>query len=209
MLATLAVKVALAALLEASAAGRYQVAGVVKRKADAKDVLSVPQVTVYYDQGGFLEAKSSVNGPYQHEATLRVDMLTAAVAEMDLSPIVNGGTNEQIAAALAAKTDAEAIVDTKADEIAGIIFDVIMRPENRNFGLDYNPGRWITGYTRGKPQTMGAIVVLAGYFTITVQVPEYTTQETGRPGTTISHRIDLTTDAGGDIEEGVVVDAPA
>jgi hypothetical protein len=206
--AAFAVKAALASLLAEAAAGRYRVAGVQKRKADAEDVLAVPQITVYYDQGSFPEGKSSINGPYQHEATLRVDILTAAAAEMDLSPVVNGGTREQIAAALAAKTDAEALVDAKADEIAGIVFDVIMRPQNRTLGLDYNPGRWITGYTRGKPQPTGSIVILAAYFTVTVQVPEYTAQERGTPGTIISHGIGLTTDTVEDAEEGVVVDVP-
>jgi hypothetical protein len=208
MIAAFAVKAALLDLLEKSAAGRYQVAGVQKRKLDAEDVRTLPLVTVYYERGNFPEHKSSINGPYQHEAAFRVDIVTAAVAEMDLTPIISGGPPEQIAAALAAKTDAEAIADAKAEETAGILFDIIMRPENRDFGLDYNPGRWITGYTKGNPQTSGAIVILAGYFTITCQVPEYTTQETGRPGTTVSHRLDLSPDTGGDAKEGVTVDAP-
>jgi hypothetical protein len=184
------------------------VAGVQKRKLDAKDVLALPSVAIYYESGSFPKSLSGINGPYQHEASVRVDILTAAVAEMDLTPITSGGTPEQIAAALAAKTDAEAAVDAKAEEIAGILFDIIMRPENRDFGLDYNLDRWITGYTKGKPQTTGAIVMLAGYFTLTYRVPEYTTQETGRPGDTISHRLDLTPDAGGDIREGASVKAP-
>jgi hypothetical protein len=115
---------------------------------------------------------------------------------------------EEIAAALAAKTDAEAVVDAKSDETAAVLFDIIMRPQNRTLGLDYDPGRWITNYTKGKPQTTGDLVVLASYFTVTVQVPEETTEETGTPGTTVSHRIGLTPDTGGDTQEGVIVDAP-
>ena len=208
MLAAFAVKDALLGLLAKSAAGRYQAAGVRKRKLDAKDVLALPLVTVYYEQGNFPKSSSSINGPYQHEATIRVDIATAAEAEMDLTPITNGGPPEQIAAALAAKSDAEIIVDARADEVAGILFDIIMRPQNRDFGLGYNPGRWITGYTKGRPQAVGAIVILAGYFTLTFQAPEYTAQETGTPGDTISHRLDLTPDTGGDIKEGAAVKAP-
>jgi hypothetical protein len=183
MFAAFAVKAALLDLLEKSAAGRYQVAGVQKRRLDAKNVLAIPSVTVYYDSGSFPKSSSSINGPYQHEASLRVDVVTAAVAEMDLTPVTSGGAPEEIAAALAAKTNAEAAADAKMDETAGILFDVIMRPENRNLGLDYNPGRWITGYTKGRPQTTGAIVILAGYFTLAFQAPEYTTEEIGTPAT--------------------------
>jgi hypothetical protein len=208
MLAAFAVKAALADLLEASAAGRYRVARSVKRLADAEDVLALPLITVYYDRGNFPEGKSSIQGPYQHEADLRVDILTAAAAEMDLTLLTNGGTQEQITAALAAKTDAEVLAEAKADEIAGIVFDVIMRPENRKLGLGYDPARRITSYTRGKPHDTGAIVLLGAYFTVTVRVPEYTAQETGKPGTVISHRIDFTDDAGGETGEGVVVDVP-
>jgi hypothetical protein len=208
MKAAFAVKAALAALLEQAAAGRYRVEGVQKRKLDSKDIMDLPLVTVYYDQGSFPKDQSSINGPYQHEATLRVDIVTSAASEMDLAPLSGSGTPEQIAAALAAKTDAEALADAKSDEIAAIVFDVIMRPQNRTLGLPYNPGRWITSYDKGKPQTTGDLVVLASYFALTIEVPEETTEETGTPGTTISHRIGLAPDAGGDIQEGAIVDAP-
>jgi hypothetical protein len=184
------------------------VEGVQKRRLDSKNILDMPSVTVYYDQGSFPEGKSSVNGPYQNESTIRVDIVAAGAAEMDLGPITQGGTPEEIAAALAAKTDAEALADAKSDEIAAIVFDIIMRPQNRTLGLDYNPGRWITAYKKGNPQTTGDLVVLASYFTVTVQVPEETTEEAGTPGTTVSHRIDLTPDNAGDTQEGVAVAAP-
>jgi hypothetical protein len=207
--AAFAVKAALASLLEASAAGRYQVAGIPKRKLDAEKLLSMPLVTVYYEQGSFPKGSSSINGPYQHEATLRVDIVTAAEAEMDLAVLQDkNSTPEEIAAALAARTDAETVADLRSDETAALLFDIIMRPQNRSFGLEDDPGRWITAYTKGKPQTTGALVVLAGYFTLTYQVPEYTTEEEGVPGTILRHEINTTPDTAGDTEEGVVVDAP-
>ena len=185
-LAAFAVKNALVSLLENAAAGRYQVSRIHKRKTDAEDILACPQVTCYYDSGTFPRNNSSINGPYQHEATIRVDILTAAEAVVDLDPIKNGGTREAIAA-LAAKIDAEAIVDARAEETAGVLFDIIMRPENRTIGLDDDPDRWITNYNKDKPQTMGAIVILAGYFTMTIRIPEYTAEEAGTSGSTISH----------------------
>jgi hypothetical protein len=209
MLAAFAAKAALLDLLAQSAAGRYVVTDIRKRKTDAKDLLNTPAVTVYYDSGNFPRNNSGVNGPYQHEAQLRVDMLTAAVSEVDLTPIQNGGTPEAIAAALAAKVDAEALADAKAEEIAGVLFDIIMRPENRNIGLDYDPDRWVSEFSKGKPQTIGAIVILAGYFTLAIRVPEYTSEEIGTPGSVISNRIDLTADKGGEIREGVTVNTPS
>jgi hypothetical protein len=208
MKAAFAVKAALAALLENAADGRYQVAGIAKRKLDAYKVLAMPLVTVYYNNGDFPEANSSVNGPYQHTATLRIDIVTAAEAEMDLTPVINGGPPELIAAALAAKTDAETVADSRSDEIAAVLFDLIMRPQNRNLGLDYNPGRWITAYNKGKPQSSGAIVILAGYFTLSIQTPESTAEEEGKPGGIIRHDAGITSDPAGTTEEGVITDAP-
>jgi hypothetical protein len=203
-----AVKDALIALLEQSAAGRYQVGGIPKRKLDAKNVLAMPSVTVYYNQGSFPRNRSSINGPYQHESSLRIDIVAAAVAEMDLTPIVKGGTPDQIAAALAAKVNADVIVDALVDETAGLIFDIIMRPQNRSLGLGYNPDRWITEYEKDKPQSSGAVVILAACFTMTFQVPEFTTEEQGKPGGTISHEAEITYDQEGETKEGVSVNAP-
>jgi hypothetical protein len=135
-----------------------------------------------------------------------VDIVTAAEAEMDLTPVISGGPPEQIAAALAARVDAEAIADAKADETAWVLFDIIMRPENRTFGLDDDPGRWITGYTKGKPQTTGSIVILAGYFTITFRIPEYTAEEAGTVATEgVHNKIEITEDLKGNVREGVEV----
>jgi hypothetical protein len=206
MKAAFAVKAALAALLENAAAGRYRVEGVQKRRLDSKNILDMPSVTVYYDSGSFPKDKSSVNGPYQNESTLRVDIVAAGAAEMDLGPITQGGTPEEIAAALAAKTDAEAVVDAKLEETAAALFNTIMSPMNRSLGLPYNPGRWITAYKKGNPQTTGALVILAGYFTVSICIPEYTTDEVGTPATEGIHNgIGLTTDIKGGVEEGVGV----
>jgi hypothetical protein len=206
MKAAFAVKAALAALLENAADGRYQVAGIAKRKLDAYKVLSMPLVTVYYNNGDFPEGKSSINGPYQNESTIRVDIVAAGAAEMDLEPLAKGGTPEEIATALAAKTDAEAVADAKLDETAAALFNTIMNPQNRKLGLDYDPGRWVTSYVKGKPQTVGVLVVLAGYFTISICTPEYTADEVGTPATEgIHNSTGLTPDIAGDTMEGVQV----
>lgn len=209
MLAAFAVKGALVDLLTRAAEGRYRVEDIRKRKTDAGDLLERPLVTVYFDSGNFPKNRSGSRGPYTQEATIRIDILTAAKTTVDLSVLQNPeAAPEQITAALAATMDAYAIVDAKAEETAAILFDLIMRPQNSKLGTDNELDRWITSYNKGRPQPTGSIVILAGYFTMTFDTVEYTSEETGTPGSVISHRIDLTSDTENAPKEGVTVGKP-
>ena len=212
MLEALAVKNSLVNLLAAAANGRYEVAGAKNRKSDATDIRNTPQVTVSYKSGQFPRSSSGINGPYQHEASISIDILVAAEAEADLAVIKNPeAAPEDIAAALAARQDAGALADQKADEMMSLLFDIIMRPQNRNLGMDYDVGRWITDSRKmERPEEMGDLVGLPAGFTLTIQVPEETTDEEGVPGTGITHDIGLTTDSEGTHTdgEGVIVAKP-
>jgi hypothetical protein len=135
----------------------------------------------------------------------------AAEAEADLAVIKNPDAEPaDIAAALAARQDAETLADQKADGAMSLLFDIIMRPQNRELGTGYDVGRWITDSQKSDPSAMGDLVVLAAGFTLAVQVPEYTTGEEGVPGTGITHNIGLTADLEGTHTdgEGVIVAKP-
>jgi hypothetical protein len=211
MLAAFTVKNSLVNLLAAAANGRYEVSGAKNRKADALDIRNTPQVTVSYKSGQFPRSSSSINGPYQHEASISIDILVAAEAEADLAAIKNpDAETADIAAALAAKQDAETLADQKADEAMSLLFDIIMRPQNNKLGMEYDVDRWIAELRKSDPSALGDLVVLAAGFTLTVQVPEYTTGEEGVPGTGITHNIGLTADVEGTHTdgEGVIVAKP-
>ena len=197
-------KLSLVNLLAAASEGRYNVLGVQNRKTDAEDVRLLPQVTVAYTQGSFPEASSSVNGPYQHKITLEVRVLAGATASVNLEVLKNkDAADEERAEALAASGNAAVKADALSDETVSLLFDIIMRPQNRNLGTEENSGRWITGIRKYDPQTQGAIVLAPAVITMTCQVTEYTTEEAGVPATEgIRQGTDISADTSGEVPEG-------
>ncbi|MFP3041888.1 hypothetical protein LQZ19_08705 [Treponema primitia] len=215
ILEAFAVKNALENLLIDKSQGKYFVVGVRNRKTDAKKVWEVPQVTVYYQSGAFPKDHSSIAGPYQHSATIKIELLLGAVATVDLATLKSPTASPaDIAAALANSTNATAEVDAKADELLSLLFDIIMQAGNRTLGLDYNPARWITAMQKYPPQTQGEIVLMPASMTMTYEVPEYTTSEEGVPGEVIDTIAQMTADTTGetmdDAKQGatVLVDPP-
>jgi hypothetical protein len=207
-----ALKQSLVNLLSAASEGRYNVLGVQNRKTDAEDVRLIPQVTIAYTQGSFPEASSSINGPYQHEITLEIRVLAGAVAGVNLEVLKDkDATDEERAEALAASGNAAVKADALAEETVSLLFDVIMRPQNRKLGAEENAGRWVTGIRKGDPLNQGAIVLVPAVITLTAQTTEFTTEEEGVPGTEgIRHTADISADASGEVpaEQGVQVFAP-
>jgi hypothetical protein len=196
-------------LLAAASEGRYSVLGVQNRKTDAEDVRLTPQVTVAYTQGSFPD--DSVNGPYQHDITIEIRVLAGAAAGVNLEVLKNkDATDEERAQALAASGNATVKADALAEETLSLLFDIIMRPQNRNLGMDENAGRRITGIRKYDPQSQGAIVLVPAVITMTCQVTEETTEETGVPGTGgIHHTADISADPSNIPEgQGVQVFAP-
>ena len=199
-----ALKQSLVNILSAESEGRYNVLGVQNSKTDAEDVRLIPQVTVAYTQGSFPEASSSVNGPSQHEITFEIRALAGATANVNLEVLKNkDATDEERAEALAASGNAAVKADALSDETVSLLFDIIMRPQNRNLGTEENAGRWITGIRKSDPQTQGAIVLVPAVITMTCQVTEYTTGETGVPATEgIRQGMDISADTAGEVPEG-------
>jgi hypothetical protein len=192
------IKNALDTLLESASAGRFSVLGVAKRSHDAENVLDLPKVTSYYANGEFPKSKGSVGGPFGHDVTIKIDLLATAAAHADLSVLNDpNAAPEELAAALAASTDAVAEADAALDALVAIIWDVIMRPENRNLGLAYNPQRWVTGFQKNDPTPKGALVLISGTLTMTATALEYPTSEVGVPGASIDTTTPITADVTG------------
>jgi hypothetical protein len=208
MMQAFLVRRSLVELLRDNAAGRYNVRSPQRRKDDAGDILKMPQVVVRYRRGNIDEHSSSVNGPYQHEATIAITILCGAVAEADLDGIENpDATPDELAAIMANITDPDEAADEKAEEIISLIFDIIMRPQNRTLGMEDSAGRWIPDIQKYDPMDTGEIVIVPATITLTYQTTEYTTSEVGVPGTMIDSVLGVP-DTEGDPKIGVEVDYP-
>jgi hypothetical protein len=204
-----AVKRNLENLLTRFAEGRYEVRDEY-RKTDAGDLLRCPQVTVEYKSGRFPESVMNGGGLYTHDATLEVMIAAAAASEMDLTPLKEGGTTGEVLDAYAGRQDAYLLAGKRIDDTAALLFDIILRPQHRELDGDYDAGRWIPDFTKGGLEESGGLIFRAARFTVTIQVPEYTTGEQGTPGETIAHQVGVTTDTAGVFTdgEGITIQAP-
>lgn len=193
------IKDALDILLETAAAGRYAVLGTRNRSHDAEVVHSRSQVTTYYQSGDFPKSSGSIPGPFRHDMTFKIDLLVSGAARCDLSILNNPDASEtEISAALAASTNATAEADAAIDTLVSLVWDIIMRPENRKLGLSYDPQRWITGFNKNDPSQKGALVLMSGSLTMAATAMESVTGEVGVPGASIETNIRLTADVTGE-----------
>jgi hypothetical protein len=192
------VKDALDTLLVAKAAGKYSVLTAKNRGHDVRDIFTIPRVLTYYDSGTFDKSKSSLSAPFDHLAILKIEMLVASKATADLSVLNDSGsTAEQLAAALAARDYANIAADDKLDALSAQVFDIIMSPENSDFGMGWEPNRFITGFDKTDPAPRGSLFFLSGIFTMTIEVPETVTGETGTAADTMDNIIKVTSDVTG------------
>ena len=162
-------KLAIEDLLEKHAAGRYAVISP-RRKSEAVGIFDCPQVQVFYSSGDIDKSKSSINSPYHHNCSFDIYIRAAAKVKVNTKILEDpAATDAQRAEALAAGDNASVAVDKKTDEMMDIIFNIIMRPEHRNLGTDYNPNRWITSLKKSNPESLGAIVMESATITLTAQ----------------------------------------
>jgi hypothetical protein len=204
------VKAALDTLLADNAGDTYSLLGVQNRKGDALDLLAKPQVTTSYQNGDYPKQASRVGGVYKHDFVIHVDILCAAVCQVDLSILNNPvAPPAQVAAAITKRTNATAVAEAKADAMIGTLFDIIMRPQNFKFGLDYNPNRWVTTDHKYPPQQQGSLVLVAATLTLTGSVMEPTTEEVGTPAGIVDAKVTLQAVGGtaaDEAKQGVMVD---
>jgi hypothetical protein len=198
-------KAALDALLVANEGTSYVVLRTRDRSNDAAVLKKRPQVSTYIDSGEFPLDGSSVCGPYSHKITIKIDILATAAGKVDLSVLKSDtATPDEIASALAAATTTTAEADAKFDALLALLWNLIMQPENRQLGLDYDPNRWITGYQKSAPSRQGALALIAGSITMTADVLEYPTSETPVACNGIDAIVEVTADVtGGNLDSAL------
>jgi hypothetical protein len=194
-------KLAIENLLEQHSKRQYVVVDAQRRKSDAENIFTMPQVTVLYAKGNFDKSKSSVDSPYHHDASFNVHILVAAKATVNLAVLQNpAATNEQLASAIAESGNVIREVDAKLDCLIDVLYDIIMRPEHRKLGCDYNPSRWVPEINKHNPEREGAIIMGAATLTLVAQCSEEVSGEIGVPAG--ERAIDTIVDLGDQSKQG-------
>lgn len=174
---------ALTSLLGDSATGRYRVIGHQQQSQNAEEIKdNLRRVQCYYSNGSFPKSSGRLTGNTQHQLTFNIDLSVASAAKADLSVINNPASTElQIAAALAAMKNAESQADLQFDELAEIVYQILM--DGRNFDLGLGKGvisnRWIESIQKDDTQPYGNLVTLTGRLLYTCQTSESITGDAG------------------------------
>jgi hypothetical protein len=201
-------------LLETAAAGRYRVAGYQPKSRDVEEHLDQSRlVAVYYSEGQFPNEKAGIQDQIQHETTYRTELFVTKSAEGDLSAIETGDAG-QVQTALASVKLAEALADQSWNELAGIIYQVIMDAQNYDMGLIEGliADRWIDNLRKDRPAEIniargilgGKFVTITGSMDLTCRIDETIAGDTGTAGYIYDNVVDLADD---DNEQtGVLVD---
>lgn len=196
--------------LGAAAAGRFQVVGYQRQVKSAQEVKDNSRmVQSFYAAGDFPKSAGRQTGPVQHNMTFSIGLTVSAPARVNLSAINDpNATAGQIATALAALQEGADAADILFDELAEIVYQILM--DGRNFDLGLSKGtlskRWINSIRKNQPAPEGALVVLTGTVEYSCNTVEDTPGDTGTAGGIISTVVDID---GDDVERtGVEVNNP-
>jgi hypothetical protein len=175
---------ALKTTLTASASGRFNV-DTFQRQSHAADELvgSNRHVSVFYRSGSFDKGRSAwLQGPFRHGMTFAVDLLLAAPAKMDLTVLKDpNATPQELMSALAALQEAGDVANLSWDELADIVWNILMDPRNSDLGLPAGTisDRWIANVQKESPAPMGEYVLLSGTMDFTCNAVETPAGEVG------------------------------
>ncbi len=176
------VKAALIQLLGAQAAGRYAVDGYRGQSRGAEAISgNLRHVTAYYRSGQFDKARSGwLQGPHRHAMTFAVELTLAAAARVDLSVLDDPEATPQARmSALAASLEAAANADSLWDELAGILWNILMDPRNAEPGGLAVAERWVGSLQKDNPAPKGEFVLLSGSMDYTCSGVERPAGEAG------------------------------
>jgi hypothetical protein len=203
-------------ILGAAAAGRFRVTGYQTMTEDADESLDSSRlVSVYYNEGQFPKEKGGISGPSMHDPTYAIEFMVSKAAEGDLATIDNpASTALEIQTALANVKHAEHLADTSWNELAGIVYQILMDARNIDLGMSVGiiSSRWIDNLRKDQPGQIGIargilggkLVVITGSMQLTCVLEEPILGDTGTAGEIYDTTIDLVDD---DNERtGVIVD---
>lgn len=186
---------ALTDLLGTAAAGRFQVAGYQKQAMEVREVVDNNRIVeVFYSRGEFPKSASTRRGPTRHNMQFDLNLTVAKGAETDLSVIDNPASPPAaVAAAIAATKYAAARADDSWNELADIVYQIIMDAQQIDIGLSTPiADTWLMSIEKDPPLERGSHVVLTGLMRFTCARDEQVEGDVGVAGVAPLH--DVTTE---------------
>ena len=178
--------------------GRFRTIGYQRQGKAAEEVAGLSRtVQAFWSSGEFPKGSGRNSGPTQHDITYRLEMTVSESTRVDLSVISSTtATAEQIALALSEFQEASALADDSFDELAEILYQIVMDARNIDMGLPKGvlSNRWVPRISKDEPLPRGEFVVLTGSMVLTCQAAEQVPGDTGTEGAVF----DVTVDAEGD-----------
>ena len=199
-------------LADYSATGQYRVLGY-DDDANEADYLkgSNRLVQIYNKSGDFPKAGSGYVGSVSHDATMNIDLTTAANAKADLTVLDDPNASaSEFATALAASQKATELADADLDDFLEIIYQQVMSAENIYFGLPQGTisNRWVARWNKGNPMMRGGSVIITATMDLTYRINEDltgVTPKTATPDEAVSTEIKTTTDEDSEPQGGAGV----
>lgn len=174
--------------LGAAEAGRFQTIGYQRERTAAGESLNnLRMATVYYYKGDFPVSNSGRMGPLQHDVTYNINLRVSEAGSGDIALLNDpASTPVQRAAALQAFNEAALLADNSFDELAEIVFQILMDNRNYDFGMDKGTiaDRWISGIQKDDPLSEGEYVVITGSMPLMCRTVENIEGDVGTPADT-------------------------
>lgn len=181
------VTTAIQTILGNAAAGRFRVVGYEGQGQAGSEVLnSNRSVQVFYNQGDFSKSSGRQTGSTQHAMAFEIGLSVSAKARLNLAVINNpASTAGQIASAMSAMQEASYVANNSFDELADIVYQILM--DGRNFDLGLSVGtmsnRWIDSIKKDNVLPQGELVVLTGAIMYSCNTVEEVVGDTGTEAT--------------------------
>ena len=188
---------AIEAILEANAAGNFQVITGQTQDLPAETVKgSLRTIQVFYNTGEY--SSRTANNKLEHKCTFQLVYYVASPAKGDKATLDDKNASEAAKmTALVNIQNAFGIADKAMDEFRRMVTQIIMDPINEDLGFvaaggsKYDVGsRWLDNFTKHTPIEKGRIVLLTAEERLTFTVTEELTGAT--PVAADTPLIDLT-----------------
>ncbi|MCK5127577.1 MAG: hypothetical protein KAR42_15075 [candidate division Zixibacteria bacterium] len=196
-------------ILAPAEAGRFRTVGFQRQSINADEVEdNLRLVQIYFSRGDFSKRAGRNTGPVQHDVTYRVELIVSKAAGGDLATLDNpSSTPSQLATALVGFSESSALADASLDELAGIIYQILMDGLNYDLGVTKYTvsNRWIDNIQKNEPTSRGSLLVLTGSMDLSCRMVE---EITGDVGAEVPGVYDTELDIDGDDVEktGVTID---
>jgi len=167
----------------------FEVSGIRRRVLDAQKVNEKPRVYVFLASADTKkDGRSTSYPPYANDCTITIVCNVVEKAQANLEVLADpDSTQEQRAEALSGMNDAYLSAKTHAEDLAALLYKILMSPVNQTLGLPYDPKRWVTGtrFEFSDPESGGEISFGA---TLTMSATTYEDNfftETGVPNSVV------------------------